>query len=928
MSMDLSDAIHLLGGLLGEVLIEQESRELFDVEERVRALAKARRSEDGRQAAEGARALAQETAGMNLAAARGIAGAFALYFDLVNTAEDNYRVNMLRQEAFANAPGPVHDSIEEAVQLLKASGLTAEQMADLLANLQVELVLTAHPTEARRRTILSKIARISDALRRMSFTRLLPREVDQCRRELRNEITTLWLTDRARTSQPSPADEVRTALYYVGQVFWQALPQAHQLLEEALAKYYPGLRVERPWLRLASWMGGDRDGNPFVTHAVTAETLHLHRGLAVENHRHALQDLSRRLSLSSRLISLPEPLKNWLDSRPAMPAHSAAIRSRYPQEPYRLILSLLAADLAEASQDDMKARLLSTAQHTARVRLEDLTGPLQAIASSIPEAVAEGPLTAVLRQLEIFGLFGARLDIREDSGRINASLGEILRALGIAPDFEGQSADERRSLLQRLLSEPVPSLAHHLGVRPETVETWALFRLIRRARSIYGDDLFGPFIISMAHSAADVLAVLLMARWTGCADGMQIVPLFETIQDLEAAPDVMAELFALEVYQEHLRTCPDGQMVMIGYSDSNKDGGFLMSNWALYQAQERIAEVCRRNGVRLTFFHGRGGTAARGGGPTNRFILAAPGGTVGGRFRLTEQGEIISSRYSSIDLALRNIEQVVSAVLLASAPVCLAPDPHITDGCAQRVSPQVLPGEWRAAMMKMAASARSEYRRLVYDSPGFIEYWQAATPIDEIKRMHIGSRPAARKPGAEAVTKIRAIPWVFSWMQSRYNLPGWYGLGTGLAAFCGSRPDGMDRLREMYAGWPFFQVILETAELALSKADMQIAALYNELVPDQAMAKHFFTQIQAEYNRSVELLLEIKGQSELMETEPVLQRSIRLRNPYVDPLNYIQVEMLRRLRALEDPDCPAAAELREVIVLTINGIAAGLRNTG
>ncbi len=926
--MELSEAINLLGNLLGEVLIEQESRELFEVEERVRAQAKMRRSVDEHQAGEGARALARETSAMDLPTARGIASAFALYFDLVNTAEDNYRVNMLRQEALENAPGPVHDSIEEAVQLLKASGMTGEQMANLLANLQIELVLTAHPTEARRRTVLSKIARISDALRRMSFTRLLPREEALCRQELRNEITTLWLTDRARTTQPTPPDEVRTALYYVGQVFWQAVPQAHQLMEEALAKYFPGLQLERPWLRLASWMGGDRDGNPYVTHVVTAETLHLHRGLAIENHRHTLQDLSRRFSLSSRYVPLPDRLQKWLDRRPAMPPHSAAIRNRYPQEPYRLILSLLAADLAEASQDDMKSRLLSTAPHTAKIQLEELTGPLEAVAEALPGPVVQGPLLTALRQLQIFGLSGARLDVREDSGRINASLGEILRALGITPDFESRSPSERRELLLRLLGEPAPNLAHHLGVRPETVETWALFRLIQRARSVYGNELLGPFIISMARCSADLLAVLLMARWTGCADGLQIVPLFETIRDLESAPQVMVELFSLEAYRQHLRTCPDGQMVMIGYSDSNKDGGFLMSNWALYQAQEQIARVCREHEVRLTFFHGRGGSAARGGGPINRFILAAPGGTVGGRFRLTEQGEIISSRYSSIDLALRNIEQIVNAVMLASAPVCLAPDPHIQDGCSQLVSPENLPGEWRAAMAEMAASARDKYRRLVFDTPGFIDYWLAVTPIEEIKRMHIGSRPAARRPGAEEVAKIRAIPWVFSWMQSRYNLPGWYGLGTGLAVFRDGRPDGMELLREMYANWPFFRAMMDIAELALSKADMQIAAIYHELAKDQPMAARLFAEIQAEYNRSVELLLEIKGQSELMEAEPVLRRSIRLRNPYVDPLNYIQVEMLRRLRELGDPDGDEAGALREVIVLTINGIAAGLRNTG
>jgi phosphoenolpyruvate carboxylase len=925
---EISDTIHLLGNLLGEVLLEQESRALYDVEERIRAYAKQRRFHDSLLAEQGAQALAEEISALDVATACGVARAFALYFDLVNTAEDNSRMSTIRQEALDKTPDPVHDSIEEAIQLLHASGMTREQMAALLADLQIELVLTAHPTEARRRTVLSKIARIGQALRKLNTERLLPREQEALYRDLRGEIASLWLTDRTRTAQPTPADEVRTAMYFVGQVFWTAFPMVYEMLDAALEKYYPGLTIEHAWLRLASWMGGDRDGNPNVTAEVTAETLHLHRGLAIENHRAALQDLSRRLSLNAQRFPLPESLSAWLAQRPALPPHAARIGDRYPDEPYRLILAVLANDLAEASQDDMKTRLLSNAPHTARIRVEDLRVPLESIADTVPPVLAHGLLENELRQLDIFRLYGARLDVREESSRINAALGEVLRGLGITSDFEKLDVDARRDLLVHLLSEPAPDLARHPGVTPAGEETWALFQLIYRARTIYGTQLTGPFIISMAHSAADVLTVLLMAQWCNCAADLQIVPLFETIQDLENAQHIMAELFALPVYQDHLQSCPDGQMVMIGYSDSNKDGGFLMSNWALYQAQEQVAQVCRENRVRLTLFHGRGGTTARGGGPANRSILAQPGGTVAGHYRLTEQGEIITTRYSTIEMALRNLEQTVNAVLLASSPVCLVPDPHIQEGCSQRVSPQELPEEWRADMALMAAAAREKYHHLVFETPGFIEYWQAATPIEEIKRMRIGSRPAARRPGAEQVTKIRAIPWVFSWMQSRFNLPGWYGLGTGLSKLVVDQPQGLSRLQDMYDNWPFFRVLVENAELSLSKADMCIAQMYDTLVPDRELAGQIFEDIQSEYQRSVELLLRIKGQSELMSAEPVIQHSIKVRNPYVDPLNYLQVEMLRRLRALDDPDSAAAQPIREVILLTINGVAAGLRNTG
>lgn len=928
MSMAISDMIHLLGDLLGEVLVEQESRQFLDLEEEIRKLAKAGRADDVTEARQGERLLAEAVARLSLEDAEKIAGAFALYFDLVNTAEDNYRVYALRQEAIQNAPNPVHDSIEEAIKLLKENGLTSEDLADLLADLQIELVLTAHPTEARRRTILSKIARIQSAIHAIGAEQLLEREVEAQRDTLRNEITTLWLTDRARSAQITPTDEVRTALYFVGEIFWKALPQAYQTLQDALDQYYPGVKAGSRWLRLASWMGGDRDGNPYVTHDVTAETLHLHRGLALEHHRQTLQDLSRRLSVSETRVPLSENLQTWLDQRPALSAHAAQIRNRYPAEPYRLILNMLASSLAEASQDDMKSRLLSETPHTARINLEDLTIPLAEVGAVMPRAVSSGLLETAQRQLDIFGLHGARLDIREDSTRVNAALGEVLRALGIVPDFEKRTSQERQDLLVCLLNEPVPPLARYLGVSPDVSETWAVFRLIHRARSVYGPELIGPYIISMAHSAADLLSVLLLATWTNCADGLQIVPLFETIDDLQTASQVMSDLFSLPPYLRHLETCPDGQIVMVGYSDSNKDGGFLMSNWALYKAQEEIARVCRQYQVRLTLFHGRGGTAARGGGPTNRAILASPGGTVNGHFRLTEQGEIITTRYSTVEMALRHIEQVVNAVLLVSAPVCLSPDLHLEGGCWSHISPQELPGYWRSAMADMATAAMEAYRRFVYETPGFTEYWQAATPINEIKQMRIGSRPAARKPGAEQVGKIRAIPWVFSWMQSRCNLPGWYGLGSGLNKMLEESKDGLEILRAMNESWPFFRVILETAQLSLSKADMQIAKVYNRLVPDRALAERIFGMIQDEYDRTVNAILRIKGQSQLLEDEQILQRSIKMRNPYVDPLNYIQVELIKRLRALPDPEGEEAHRLLEAIVLTINGIAAGLRNTG
>jgi phosphoenolpyruvate carboxylase len=624
----------------------------------------------------------------------------------------------------------------------------------------------------------------------------------------------------------------------------------------------------------------------------------------------------------------PAELLAWLEERRPFPAHAAYLAKRYAKEPYRLVLALLAEDLAEASREDMLAHLLSSEPATARVKVGDITGPLDWMRKVMPPSLEQAELLPVQRKLRLFDLHAARLDLREDSARLNAALSEILRALNLCQDFEGAKSPARTELLDSLLAQPTPSLAPHPGVTPETAETWALFQLFHRARAIYGPQLFGPFIISMTRDAADLLTVLLLTRWTGTADGLQIVPLFETMADLEAAPHILDQLFSLDIYRTHLSTCSDHQMVMIGYSDSNKDGGYLAANWALYQAQENVARVCRQHGVALTLFHGRGGTTARGGGPANRAILAQPPGTINGHFRLTEQGEIIASRYANPHLAYRHLEQIVNAVLLASSPVReddevgagLRPAPT---GSASTVPVPTGLADWRQAMGGMSAAALAAYRGLVYETPGFLDYWQAATPLDEIKRLYIGSRPAARQPGSPAVEKIRAIPWVFSWMQSRFNLPGWFGLGSGLEA-----APSLELMQEMYSGWPFFRALLDNAEMSLLKADMGIAALYSELVPDRSLAGRIFSRILDEFERTRESILKITGHQELMEDEPVIQRSIQLRNPYVDPLNYIQVEMLHRLRALPDPEGPEAAALRDVIVVTINGIAAGLRNTG
>jgi len=900
--MNISENIHLLGELLGRIISELESPKLFETEEIIRALAKARRGGDAKAAEQ----LKQQVFQLETEDARVIAAAFAAYFDLVNLAEENHRVQLLRQREHESFPEPVHESIGEAIAALKQNGVSSREMSALMESLSIELVLTAHPTEARRRTILSKTERIATLLSLLDRNGLYTYEKQIAENELRAVISSLWLTDRSRAEKLTVTDEVRTGMYFVDSFFWNTIPVMYRDLERALASHYPDVKPPRGWLKLASWIGGDRDGNPFVKSEVTAETLRLHRGLAVENLRRDFQELARQLSVSSNRIAPPPDLITWIEKRRPLPRHVDYIEKRYVNEPYRLVLSLLAYDLGEASKDEMTRHLLGTHQHKALLDVDHLLEPLRMIASALPQSLVQDQLQTVIHKVEIFGLHAARLDIREDSSRFNAALSEVLRALDIASNFATMPDDARTELLERLLRDPIPNLAPSLGVTAASAETWSLFKLIGRTYEIYGADLLGPIVISMTHAAADVLTVLLLAKWGGCKTLPPITPLFEVIQDLKDAPAILEQLFTSDYYREHLKSHNNEQMVMIGYSDSNKDGGYVMANWSLYQAQEEITHVARKHNIKLTIFHGRGGTIARGGGPANNAIRAQPAGSINGRFRVTEQGEIIASRYANPGLAHRHLEQIANAVIFASAPN----------------KEKQIPQRWRETMEVISHAGLRAYRSLVYETPGFIEFWEAATPLDEIKRLQIGSRPASRAK-AGAVNQIRAIPWVFSWMQSRFNLPSWYSLGSGLEAV-----DDLPLLQEMYDGWLFFSTLLNNSEISLLKADMDISALYVSLVPDKKSAGEIFGTIRSEYDRTRDSVLRISRHQSLLELEPTTRQAVHLRNPYVDPLNYIQVETLQRLRTLDDRDGEEARALREVMALTINGIAAGLRNTG
>jgi phosphoenolpyruvate carboxylase len=917
---ELSADIHLLGDLLGKVIRRQAGVDVFDLEERFRALSKVRR-QDEESVAEVTLRILELADSLSTDEIQEVARAFTVYFQLINVAEDHHRARVLRQRTRAKFPEPIQESIQAAINYLRQAGVDDTEMGQILERLHIEPVFTAHPTEAKRRTLISKLRRIAEGLHRHDTQDLLPAEEERIKQELLSEITILWLTAQSRVSKPLVTDEVKTGLHYFETTLWEVVSRVYRQMEEAIGKLYPDLKVPKRFLTFGSWIGGDRDGNPNVTAVVTAETLRLHRGLAITRHAITARILDRSLSLSDKLHSPhPDMLALLQEESADFSPHVQFLAAQYPQEPYRLLAAALRADLDDANRDPVKSRLLANDNSPmSRIRsADDLLKPLERMDVSLrngqSDQIAEADLKDALIQANVFGLNGARLDIRHLSDDHDRALAEIFQKLEVHPNYLELTVEERADLLTAQLAAAVPNLGEPEDYREPTAELLRLFRVISRAVELYGPELLGPYVISMTTSAADVLAVLLLGKWHGLRQA--IAPLFETRQDLAGASRVMKALFDHPSYRAHLEEQGREQVVMIGYSDSNKDAGYLTAQWELYQSQDRLAACCREYGIRLMLFHGRGGTIARGGGPANRAILAQPPGSVEGRIRLTVQGEVINDRYFHPEVACRHLEQLINAVLIASAP-------RHRHGAAPKAA-------WTDVMDEMAATALHSYRTFVYESPAVLQYWQEATPINELSGMRIGSRPARRK-GNDVFASLRAIPWGFSWMQSRHNLPAWYGVGQALVAYVEGGEGPEERLltlQEMYQDWLFFRTMIDNVQLALGKADMGIARLYAGLVQDEVIREEVYSAISRAFEETADWVLRVTGQQTILENEPTLSRSIRLRNPYVDPLNFLQVRLLRQLRELPDHQDQAAESTLRALHITVNGIAAGLKNTG
>jgi phosphoenolpyruvate carboxylase len=880
----LAREVKLVGALLGQVIVEQEGDELFDLVEQLRRSAIRRRASDDVAAAAVATWLGDRSPEELLSVAR----AFTAYFLLINLAEEKHRVRTLRRRERA---GVLPESIADAVTQLARAKMPAGELARLLARLHVRPVLTAHPTEARRRTVLVAQRRLYRLLDRFDDPRLTRRQDGDLRRRLREEITILWQTAQGRRQRPTPLDEVRAAMVFFDQTLFRVTPQLYRALDVALldrgrAEGLSGARrpAARAFLRWGSWIGGDRDGHPGVTAEVTRSTLRIQADHVLRGYRNVADRLQQTIAIATGGADLPtrfeDRLAAWMTQFPQL---RADLERRFPDQPYRQAFGVIGERL------DRTRRRLTGARGPRRggyrspdQLLDDLAVVQDALLAHEADRVAWGEVQDLAWQVETFGFHLAALEVRQHADVHRGAL-EALR--------RGEDSAEGREALSTL-------------------------RAIRDIQGSAGPDALPRYVISFTRTAADVTAILEMDRFASDGEplALDLVPLLESRDALGDAGALLEALLTDATYRAHLERRGMRQDVMLGYSDSNKEVGYLAAAWSLYRAQEALVAVARAHDVELTLFHGRGGTIGRGGGPANRAVLAQAAGSVDGRLALTEQGEMIAERYPSPTIAQRHLEQLTSAVLLASRP-----------GHRRATADQA--DRWRSMMDELASLAEAAYRRLVWADPAFLDFFRAATPIEEISRMELGSRPPRRGGAEMTLDGLRAIPWVFAWSQSRTNLPAWYGVGTALAAYASTHAGGASELAAAYQEWEFFRSLIDNVELGLAVSDPSLAARYSAMAGDDRAMRRIAEAIQSERVITVQELAALSGSTQLLERSPRLRRSIDLRTPYVDVLSELQVHALTQLRSghLTAGDRHATEELLQ---LTVSGVAAGLQHTG
>jgi phosphoenolpyruvate carboxylase len=965
LSEPLQDDIALLDSLLAGVLREQEGDDLADL---ARRLGDACREDD-----DPATLFARVPDLADPRRAGRLLRAFTVLFQLLNTAEQKeiVRVNRARQEKVGDGARP--ESIREAVLRLKDAGLTADGMRELLGRIDICPTLTAHPTEARRRAVLDKLQRIAEALaaRAMPVSAPLldrplpgtPSEAPEA--ELKRTLTELWQTDELRAAPITVPEEARNALYFFERSILDVVAWLHADLAAALNEAYPdapfGADDLPAFVSYRSWVGGDRDGNPNVTPEVTWRTLLEHRRIVLEFYAGRVDVLRRRLTNSGRRLPEGDPLLASLEADAAAVPLPEDRRRRFAAEPY--VLKLLYAEerlranlravaaYAEAGDPDLSPAVEPYAYPDAEAFRADLALIHDTLCASRGSALAEaGDLAALIVQAKTFGFHLAALDIRQHSDEHGRAIGEIFAAAGVlasAGTYQGLPEEEKVRLLTREIENPRPLLARDAPVSEAARNVLRVFDVVRAARRRLSERSVVCYIISMTHGVSDILEPLLLAKEAGLlrwSDGgrtlvseLDIVPLFETIDDLHGSADLMRGLFQSALYRRQVEARGGFQEIMLGYSDSSKDGGFLAANWALHDTQARLSAVCREAGVTLRFFHGRGGTVGRGGGRANRAILSQPTGAFTGGIRFTEQGEVISFRYGLPPIAHRHLEQIVSASLLAAAPV----GPVASLAAARP--------EWLDACRDMAAHSRRVYRSMVHDDPEFWVFYAQATPIKHISKLAIASRPVSRSgKRLTSVDDLRAIPWVFAWIQSRYVVPGWFGLGGALDWYLrgGKEEDGSDvlperaaELQRMYREWLFFRTVIDNAQLELVRAHLPTAARYAARTSPPEIGEKFHGRIAAEHARTVEAVRLILEGQDLLSHSPVVRETVALRNPAVLPISTLQVALMDAHdraadaanadeRPADAPPSPEEAAWRDAILLSITGMAAAMQSTG
>jgi phosphoenolpyruvate carboxylase len=908
--LPLRDDIRLLGRILGDTLRAQEGEAVFDIVERVRRTAlRFRRDEDA-----SARAALEAMLGdLSTDRATTLIRAFTLFSHLANIAEDQHHSRRTRAHAMA-ASGPREGSIAAALERAREAGFTPTRLRHFFADALIVPVLTAHPTEVRRRSVMDREREVAGLLADRDRLALTPEEAAAGDETLRRAVLALWQTSLLRRSRLQVVDEVANGLSYFDYTFLRELPRFYADLEDRLAAREPGgPDGDTPsFLRIGSWIGGDRDGNPYVTAAVLERALAMQSGRVMRFYGEELQRLGAELSLDGRFVGVSDELRRLADASPDVSPHRAG-------EPYRRVISGIAARLAATARALPGAAAGSVGAAAAPYAdAAEFAGELAAVHRSLAAngsaLLARGRLRDLRRVVDAFGFHLASLDLRQNSDVHERTVAELFEQA--CPDTGYRALDEGRriALLAAELTTARPLFSPFLPYSAETNAELAVLRAAEQGQRRYGRAAVANYVISKTDGVSDILEAALLLKEVGllrpheAALDVAIVPLFETIADLRACGAVMDTLFGRAEYLPLLASQGGVQEVMLGYSDSNKDGGFLTSGWELYKAEIALVEVFRRHGVRLRLFHGRGGSVGRGGGPSYEAILAQPGGAVSGMIRITEQGEVVASKYSNPEFGRRNLEIIAAATLEASLrePGEAAPRP-----------------EYLRAMDELSEAAYRAYRDLVYETEGFQRFFRETTVIDEIANLNIGSRPASRSR-SPAIEDLRAIPWVFSWAQCRLMLPGWYGFGAAVEAWTAAHPgDGLATLKAMYRDWPFFRTLLSNMDMVLAKSDIAIASRYTGLVADPVLREVIFARLRAEWEAAIDALLRITEQRVLLESNPLLLRSIRNRFPYLDPLNHMQVELLKRFRAGDSDEAVV-----EGIHLTINGIAAGLRNSG